>query len=102
MDEFEVEEVDCGDPVVDGGIQLDVGIFEHATNKLGIHLNNEMRYANNVEVESAKGTEQPIKLELGLRVSTLMLIPGEGPETCGPLLPIQAFLREDPSNAMPG
>jgi len=102
VDEFEVEEVDCSDPAVDGGIRLDVGIFEHATNKLGIHLNNEMRYANDVEAESMKGTEQPIKLELGLRVSTLALIPGEGPETRGPSLPIWAFLREDPSDAVPG
>ena len=55
MDELEVEEGDRSNPAIDGSILLDVGILEHATNKLSIHLNDEVRYADDVK---AKGTER--------------------------------------------
>ena len=66
MDQFEVEKQDCSDPLIDGGVRLDVGILEHAANALGVHFNDKVLDTNEVEAEGAKGSEQSIELELSL------------------------------------
>ena len=64
--QLEVEEEYCSDPVIHGGIRLDVGVTEHAFHILCVHLYNEVSDANNVDAESAEGPKEPIELDLQL------------------------------------
>ena len=62
--QLEVEEEYCGDLAIYGGVWLDVGVTEHTFYILCVHLYNEVSDANNVDMESVKGVEEPIKLNL--------------------------------------
>jgi len=48
VDQFEIEEQNCCDPSVDGGIRLDVWVAKHTTDEYSIHLHNQMLDANDV------------------------------------------------------
>jgi hypothetical protein len=61
MNKFEVKEADGGDPLVDGGIGLTVGVVEHALNKWRVHLDYEVVDADKVEAEGMECVEQAIK-----------------------------------------
>ena len=49
-------------------------------NILGIHFDDKLADADNVEAEGTECVEQTIQLNFGLGVATLTLIPGDGTE----------------------
>ena len=48
VDKFEVKEEDHGDPAIDGGVGLDVGVIEHSANENCIHFDYKVVDANEV------------------------------------------------------
>lgn len=57
VNEFEVEEEDGSNSVVDGGVGLDIGVVEHALDKFCIHFDHQVADAKEVETEGAKSVE---------------------------------------------
>jgi len=70
-------------------------------NVLCIHFNNEILDPNDVKAEGAKGSEQAVELELGLRVASLAFIPGNGTEAGGVATTISTVLSDDPPHTAP-
>jgi hypothetical protein len=60
MNQFEVEKEDCGNPAIDGCVQLDVGVAEHTFDIAGIHFDCEIAYADKVEVHCPKHMEKTV------------------------------------------
>ena len=70
-------------------------------NILGVHFDDKLADTNNVEVEGMECAEQTIQLYLGLRIVTLLLVPGNGTEMRRAASTVGAFLRQDPANSVP-
>jgi hypothetical protein len=68
MLEFEVEKEDGGDPAIDCGIRLDIGVAEHTFDIAGIDFNNKLVDTNKVEVGSTEGVEETVELQLSLGI----------------------------------
>jgi len=52
-------------------------------------------------MEGTKGLEQAVELELGLRVVSLVFVPGDGTEAGRAATTISAVLSKDPPHAVP-
>ena len=101
MNKLEVEEQNSSDPAVHHRVRLHVGVVEHSAHILGVHFYNQVSSSNNVYAKCAKSAEKSIKLNLGLRVATLALIPGNGSETRGPAPSIFTLLGKNPTYGAP-
>ena len=60
VDDFEIEEEDGSNPVIDGCIQLDIGVVEHAFNITRVYLDHKIENSNKVEVQCLEHTKKPI------------------------------------------
>ena len=63
-----------------------------------VHFHHEFVDTNKVEAHGTQHTKETIKLNLGLRVAGLVLIPSNGAEARGAVSTIGAVLRKDPSD----
>jgi hypothetical protein len=97
--EFEVEEEDDGNPLVDSSIGLDVRVAEHTFDIAGIDFNDKLVDANEVEAGSTEGAKETIELEFSLGIMGLALIPQDGAKVQRAAMTIGAVLSEDPSHA---
>ncbi len=59
-----------------------------------------MPNANDVKLSGAENAEESIKLQLGLGIVSLALIPGYRPKTCWAAAAISTVLQENPSDTM--
>ena len=100
MNKLEVEEEDGGDPAVDGVVWVKSGVVDHAFDELGVHLNNKLLDSDGVDLRLPKGSEESVEFELGLRVSRLAVMEGEGAEPTGVALLIGTDLKEDVANTI--
>ena len=74
MDELEIEEEDTGYPPVDCCVGLNVGVVQHPFDILRVDFNDEVTDPNDPQASGAQASEQPIELELRLRIIGLTLI----------------------------
>src|SRR6266850_6921920 len=96
VNEFEVEKEDRGDPAVDGGVQLDVGVAEHTFDITGVHFDCEIADADEVEAQRSKRTKKAVEFDLGLGIPGLAFTPRDGTETRRAAAPVWTILREEP------
>jgi hypothetical protein len=75
MFEFEVEEEDGSNPLVDGSVGLDVGVAEHTFDIAGIDFNDKLMDADKIEMGGMEGIKETIELKFSLGIMGLTLIP---------------------------
>jgi hypothetical protein len=83
MDKFEVEELDGGNPPVDGWAGLDVGVSEHATHVLCIHFYYKIGNTDKLPLERMQCPKQTVEFDPRLRVAALVLVPSNESEAEG-------------------
>jgi hypothetical protein len=66
--EFEVEKEDGGNPAIDCGIWLDIGVAEHTFDIAGINFNDKLTDTDKVEAGGMEGAEETIELQLSLGI----------------------------------
>src|SRR5271170_1822485 len=101
VNELEVKEKNSGDPAVDDGVGLDVGVVEHAAYKDRVHFDDEVGDADDVKPEGAKSSEKTVELDLWLRVVRFALVPRYRAKAGRASSSISTLLRQDPANSAP-
>ena len=66
VDGFEVKEKDRRNPSVNGVVRVKGRGVDHVFDKLCVHLDHKLLYANSEDLSVLKGTKETIKLELSL------------------------------------
>jgi hypothetical protein len=98
VDEFEVKKEDGGDPSVDRGVRLDVGLAKHTFDVTCIHFDNEIADSDEMKAGGTERAEEPaVEFELRLGVTRLAFVPREGTEARWPATSIGTNLSEDPT-----
>ena len=76
VDEFEVKKEDGGDPSVDRGVRLNVGVAKHTLDVTCIHFDNEIADSDEMMAGGTERAEEPaLKFELRLGVTRLAFVP---------------------------
>jgi hypothetical protein len=102
VNKLEVEKEDGSDPSIDRRVGLNVGVTEHAFNKLSVHLNHQIANTDQIQLESSERTKQTVELKFHLRVMRFVLVPRYRTETRRAMLAISTVLRKNPPDAAIG
>ena len=78
VDKLEIKQQDSSDPSVDSVIWVESGTIDHSFHELRIHLYNQLLNSNSVKLSLLERMEESIELKLGLRVTGLAVIEGNG------------------------
>jgi hypothetical protein len=74
VNEDEMECEDRNNPTVDTGARGDVGVSEHTLYVAGIHFNDEVPHANQIQTKGADSAEKTIDFEFWLGEARFTII----------------------------